>query len=574
MKSQNLALTISIFFSLIILLSSCGNQDAKDALNQEEVQKMEAEFSTFIKEVEGTLDGLYKNSSLAAWNAYNSGKDQDFAISEEADIALNNYLANKEVFEKLKEFKESGLIQDTDLNRMLLLSYNAFLGCQIDTAKLNAVTLLSSDISKRFQNFRAKVDGKVLTDNDIENILATSKDSKKLEKTWLAHKEIGNLVAEDLIELVKMRNEVAKEIGFKNYHEMSLTLSEQDPEAILKLFDELDNLTRDSFKQLMDEMNDVIAKQCNIKPEELMPWHYQNRYFQEAPKIYSVDLDKYYKGKDLVELTKNYYASIAMPVDDIIAKSDLFEKQGKSQHAFCFDIDRSGDVRVLCNVRPEEKWMNTMLHEFGHGVYFKYVDMQMPWSFRTPAHTFTTEAIAMLFGRFAANPTWIKDLLGVPEAEVEKISETCSKILRLQQLVFSRWSQVMYRFEKSLYENPDQDLNKLWWDLVEQYQMIKRPAGRNSPDWATKMHIATSPCYYHNYHLGELLASQLYYTIKDKVLGKPDQKEVSFYNEPKVGEFLIGTFFGPGAKYYWDDKIEKSTGEKLTPKYYAKQFVE
>ena len=28
-----------------------------------------------------------------------------------------------------------------------------------------------------------------------------------------------------------------------------------------------------------------------------------------------------------------------------------------------------------------------------------------------------------------------------------------------------------------MYENPDQDLNKLWWDLVEKYQMAQA-AGR------------------------------------------------------------------------------------------------
>ena len=27
------------------------------------------------------------------------------------------------------------------------------------------------------------------------------------------------------------------------------------------------------------------------------------------------------------------------------------------------------DIRVLCNVRPNEYWMGTMLHEFGHAVY-------------------------------------------------------------------------------------------------------------------------------------------------------------------------------------------------------------
>ena len=58
--------------------------------------------------------------------------------------------------------------------------------------------------------------------------------------------------------------------------------------------------------------------------------------------------------------------------------------------------------------------------------------------------------------------------------------------------MFSRWCQVMLRFEKSMYENPDQDLNELWWDLEEKYQGIKRPEGRNEPDYASKIHIVTS----------------------------------------------------------------------------------
>ena len=64
----------------------------------------------------------------------------------------------------------------------------------------------------------------------------------------------------------------------------------------------------------------------------------------------------------------------------------------------------------------------------------------------------------------------------------------------------------MFRFEKELYDNPDQDLNKLWWDLVEKYQVVRRPEGRNAPDYASKIHIVSAPAYYHNYMMGELFA--------------------------------------------------------------------
>jgi peptidyl-dipeptidase A len=124
-----------------------------------------------------------------------------------------------------------------------------------------------------------------------------------------------------------------------------------------------------------------------------------------------------------------------------------------------------------------------------------------------------------------------------------------------------------------MYENPHQDLNKLWWELAEKYQMLKKPAGRNEPDWATKTHIASSPCYYHNYHLGELLASQLYFYINKEVLKLPAGQKSSYFNQPEVGEYLIKAVFAPGAKYKWNDMIEKATGEKLTAKYYAMQFV-
>jgi peptidyl-dipeptidase A len=377
-----------------------------------------------------------------------------------------------------------------------------------------------------------------------------------------------------LKKLVKMRNEIAKELGFKNYHEMSLKLSEEDPEEISKLFDELDNLTRDAFAKEKAGMDEYFVNRYSIKKEELMPWHYQNRFFQEAPKIYKVDFDEFYKGKDLPKITETYYKGLNLPIDDLVKKSDLFEKAGKNQHAYCTDIDKIGDVRVLCNIIPNEKWMNTMLHEFGHADYSKNIDKNLPFFLRDAAQTFTTEAIAMLFGRFSTNPQWLKDNLGITDEDVKKIADDGFKSLRLQQLVFSRWSQVMYRFEKSLYENPDQDLNKLWWDLVEKYQLLKKPEGRNEPDWASKIHIATAPCYYHNYLLGELLASQLYNNIVKNVLKSEDFKNQSFSNKQEVGNFLKEKVLGVGMKYFWNDMIEKATGEKLTAKYYAKQFVE
>jgi len=217
--------------------------------------------------------------------------------------------------------------------------------------------------------------------------------------------------------------------------------------------------------------------------------------------------------------------------------------------------------------------MDTTLHEFGHAVYEAYLDQSMPWIYREPSHTFTTEAIAMLFGRMASNPVWMRDMLNTSKEEERNIASVSFKILRMEQLVFSRWSQVMYRFEKAMYENPDQDLNKLWWKLVRKYQLVKEPVGRNNPDWATKIHVALYPAYYHNYLMGALLASQLNNHITTKILKSKDIKGQSYVGRTDVGEYFKDKVFFPGRSVHWNTMIKNATGEKLTAKYYAKEFV-
>ncbi len=533
---------------------------------------MHKDLLAFIQKFDSVVQPLTKASALAYWNASLSGHDDDWKKSEDLNIELTKVFSDKEDFAVLKRIRQSGTITDELLKRQLEVMYTAYLANQADNELLNSAIRLQTEIEKKYSNFRADVNGKKLSDNEVEETLKTSVNSAELQQTWEAHKSIGPLVADDIISLVKKRNEIAHELGFADYHQMSLQLSEQDPDEISRLFDELDALTRDSFAGLKGEIDEFLSKRNQLTPAELMPWHYQNRFFQEPPAIYSVDLDKYYKDQDIEKLTTAYYASIGLDISDMIAHSDLYEKPGKNQHAYCIDIDNQGDVRVLCNLKPNASWMGTMLHEFGHACYDKYIDRQLPFSLRNPAHIFTTEAIAMFFGRMSSNAQFLLDMQLTDADDARIVAAESFKVLRLEQLTFSRWAQVMYRFEKALYADPGQDLNTLWWDLVEKYQMIRRPGHRNQPDWASKIHIATSPCYYHNYLLGELLASQFNHYITAYIL-KSDNFNQSYYGKPAAGDYLKTFVFRPGSRYSWNEMIEKATGEKLTARYYAEQFV-
>jgi peptidyl-dipeptidase A len=533
----------------------------------------EAAFRKFLKTYEARVMPLSRDSALAGFQASISGKDGDYQRSSALQIQLNRASADPQEFASLKRFRKNGQIREPLLKRQLDIIYDSYLENQIPAAQMEAMVKLQAQIEQKFNTFRIRMDDRVLSDNDAEDILRNSTDSGQLEKVWKSSKEAGRLVAPDILKLVGLRNAAARQLGFANFQQMQLKLGEQDPEQIEALFDELDELTRDGFAALKNDIDAFLAARCGIAREQLQPWHYQNRFFQEAPVIYPVDLDSYYKDKDPVALAKAYFDGMGLNIDDVIERSDLFEKPGKYQHAFSSDIDRAGDVRVLCSVKPDSYWMNTLLHEFGHSVYAKFNNRTLPWTLRDAAHAFTTEAVANLFGRFAASPSWLHAMAGVSAAESQRIAEPLRKSLRLQQMVFSRWAQVMFRFEKSMYEDPGQDLNRRWWELVEKYQLLKMLAGRNEPDWAAKIHIALYPCYYHNYLMGELLASQLFYHIAGSVLKSPDVEGECFVNRPEAGRYLIEQVFRPGMRWPWNEMIERACGEKLTAKYYARQFV-
>jgi peptidyl-dipeptidase A len=179
----------------------------------------------------------------------------------------------------------------------------------------------------------------------------------------------------------------------------------------------------------------------------------------------------------------------------------------------------------------------------------------------------------MLMERQASNADWIQEMVGIPQKDKEAIRKTGRENLQMQGLIFSRWTQVMMRFERAMYQNPDQDLNKLWWDLVEEYQLITRPEGRNEPDWAAKIHLAQSPVYYHNYELGELTACQLQHYIVHNILKDQNGLQLSYANKVEIGDYLKARVFTPGASLRWDALVKYATGETLAAKYFAEEYV-
>ena len=545
----------------LIFLAGCGPN------------KQEKELSVFIDNFVQKFEPLEEQYNQAYWDSAATGSKEKFAEQARLELNIRQLSSDPQEFAFLKKTKESGQIKNAKLTRQLDKLYFTYLQNQIDPKLLERTVQLNNKIQETFNNYRGTIDGNPVTMSDIYTILTTEKNTSKRELAWKASKQVGNVIVADLKNLVKLRNEAARKAGFNNYHTMSIVTGEQSIDELNKIFAELDKLTAEPFAKMKAEMDEILAKSYGIEVSQLRPWHYHDPFFQRVPLVYEVDLDRYFAKVDVKEIARRYYDGIDLPIDDILAASDLYDRPGKYPHAFGIGMDRKGHARVLANLQNTERWMETILHELGHALYSKYHDTNEPYLLREPAHSFTTEAAAMFFGRLSQNAYFVQEETGLSNEQAEKLDAVTRKYQRFQQVLFVRWVLVMFNFEKQLYANPDQDLNNLWWDLVEKYQLVKRPPGPVDAGWASKLHFVSAPCYYHNYMMGELLASQWHHYFVYNIFGLKTDKGVSCVGDKRIGQFFRRKVFGPGAVFTWNDMIKRSTGQFLTPKYFVEQFV-
>src|SRR5574344_71488 len=89
-----------------------------------------------------------------------------------------------------------------------------------------------------------------------------------------------------------------------------------------------------------------------------------------------------------------------------------------------------------------------------------------------------------------------------------------------------------------MYENPDQDLSKLWFEMRNKYEM------RNMPDkivneWANIPHLLSCPAYLQNYFRAEIMQNQMYDTAHKTLGNLTENKDTAKFFEKKL--FKYGT---------------------------------
>ncbi|WP_127531394.1 M3 family metallopeptidase [Paenibacillus kobensis] len=411
---------------------------------------------------------------------------------------------------------------------------------------------LWNELHNRIATFRARLNDTDLSNGQISMLLSTQKDSFSRQQVWTAGMRLGEEIAHGLINLVKMRNQVARDQGFDNYFLMKLHSQEITMEELETSIAHLRNGLDASYRKVKEELDCDRASLFGISVTCLQPWHYHMLLLQGYPVRYS---SYYFDIKASIPKLAQWLQKTDLGF--LLSQMDLSERSGKDQANCCLNINRSKDIRLMCNLSADNiSGLGILMHELGHAFYESGLDESLPFILRQPAHPFLSEAVALLFERLSINHKWLKELglagyplMGEPIWEEE---------LRKHLLIRLYSTIALVRFEKELYSNPTGHLNDIWWSIVEEVQCIQRPNNWDMPCWAAKAHLTTLPVYYYNYLFGEMAASQIRHTLRS-------QFHAEFTDQSL--QWLRNRLIKPGSSQSWYTLLKDSTGMPLKASY-------
>jgi peptidyl-dipeptidase A len=547
------------------------------------------EAAAFLESLTGLMGPVSTSASMADWIAATDVTPEHTGQRTGADKALAALTGSTLVIDKTKAF----LAREKDLDdltvrqlRRVLLAAAESPGSLPDVVarRVEAESHQSSILDGYTFCLQPKAGGgcaRPSTANEIDDILVKSRDLPERQRVWTASKEIGRPLKPGLVELVKLRNQVAHEMGYKSYFALQVADYGMTVDEMMKLLDGALEAARPLYDGLHCWAKNQLAVRYKRPTPRLIPAHWLgNRWAQQWPGLVEeANLDPLFKGsspESIVKSAENFYVSLGFPrlPATFWERSDLYPvppglARKKNSHASAWHIDHAQDVRSLMSIEPNEWWFGTAHHELGHIYYFlSYSRPGVPILLREGANRAFHEAVGDL-AKLASQQTPYLVRVGVMPKGHEPNPNAWLLQSALESIVFLPWSAgTMSHFERDLYEQelPPSEWQHRWWDYVGQYQGVIAPGPRPEElcDACTKTHINDDPAQYYDYALDTLIKFQLHEHICTKIL-KQDVRACDYSGSKEVGAFLK-SILTLGATRDWRAVMKDATGEPIGPR--------
>jgi peptidyl-dipeptidase A len=497
--------------------------------------KNEDELKSFLDDLESRLEEIEVEKGETLWKKYTREPSGDL---DEIERKRSEIILKDEYLATVKKWKPK--TRDAHLKTRLRVLEKLLLREHVE-AKPD-VFGLRNRINEDHIAFKPVVLGKPMQRSDVYEMLRKNADRAKRKLAWESFSKLARKIEEDVRQLIKLRNAHISESRYGPYDAYVLAQNMIDKAELLKLYDELCDLSRPFLSSVLDDVKQ------SLKIEELQPWDisYIIDQFVKPPDAHFPRNRILQKAKDLARS----FGFVPEELPILIKQTDI------PFGGLCFGIRIPTDMRILSNPRDGHRFYSTFFHEYGHALHGCFID-QGSFALKDEVGCFC-EGMACIMEHFASDADWLRENTSVPKAEIRRFvkANKTSRLLRLRNLV------ALSTFEFQAYDHPDQDLNRLWSETRSKYLFVQE---NETPQWASQSIFTTHPIYFQNYIIADLITAQTIAHLKNS--------HGTLLDNPEVSKFLIGSYYAPGASVDWQEKIEKATGSKLSAKPLIQQLM-
>ena len=343
--------------------------------------------------------------------------------------------------------------------------------------------------------------GKYLQDKDRE----TRKEAAMAMDKWLgAHEE---KIAKIYDELVHLRDGMAKKLGYKNFVQLGyLRLGRMDYDA--KMVKGYREQIYESVVPVCDKLYKKQMKDVDIKDPQY--FDYNLRFKSGNPKPVG-------DAKKLVKVAHEMYSDLGPESKEFFEfmmkhnLMDLEARKGKAPGGYCTQFPLYKAPFIFSNFNGTEGDVNVLCHEGGHALqaYLSF-PIKIP-EYRNP--TLESCEIHSMSMEFFAWP-YMEKFFG-KDADKYRYSHLTDAI------EFLPYGITVDEFQHWVYEHPNATHEQrcaFWKSLEAKYTPHKKydltPTLARGTYWMRQGHIFSSPFYYIDYTLAQVVAFQFFLEMR------------------------------------------------------------
>jgi peptidyl-dipeptidase A len=570
---------IALIVSIALGLSACSDTTATTQIPTEKIDTAAA--IDFVNRAEADLANLSIEANRAEWIYSNFITDDTAALS----AAMGEKVTSTSVRYATEAAKYANVELDSvNARKLNSLRSSLVLPAPLDPAKNAELASIASELNGLYGKGKyCFADGRCLTQPELSNIMAESKDPAVLLEAWKGWREIAKPMRPLFEREVELANQGAQDLGYADLSELWRSQYDMEPEAFSAELDRLwaqikplyDSLHCYVRGELNEQYGDDVAPKTGPIPAHLLGnmWAQQwgTIYNSVAPKdadpgynVTELLAQNGYDETKMVKQAEGFFTSLgfgALP-ETFWTRSMFVQPQDRDVvcHASAWDLDDQDDLRIKMCIQKNAEDFSVIHHELGHNFYQRAYKNQ-PFIFKNSANDGFHEAIGDTIA-LSITPKYLQKI-GLLET-VPDASKDIGLLLKqaLDKIAFMPFGLMIDQWRWQVFNGtikPEQ-YNQAWWDLREKYQGVKAPIERTEADFdpGAKYHVPGNVPYT-RYFLAHVLQFQFHKALCDIAGDTGPVHRCSIYGNKEAGAKL-NEMLEMGASKPWPEALSVVTG--------------